>query len=238
MRLSPAQTKSIVLAASATALLVVLFLVRGGSERPPAPVEDVRLSEAFDWNLAKPGPLADEARTLTTERLFDLGSDGRYIYRLGAALNVDGAVAKVVLKDGVYWTDQVQLTADHVVDAWQRLRDRATQDPSLVDDPVERKWLQNVVVKPTGKLEFELTGYGTVEELSRLVRSRFLIPVRKDLLEKEGGAETAWLVTIGRYRLAAPPPATLPSTSYVEFVPNPSYYRGAASETVKVALAK
>lgn len=100
------------------------------------------------------------------------------------------------------------------------------------------QWVKNVAVSASEKLTLEISGLANQDDMTNFVRSRFLLPIRKDLLDNPDTAANAWLVTIGRYHLAAQPPETVTSSSELEFVPNQAYYRGAASETVKVAIGK
>jgi ABC-type transport system substrate-binding protein len=217
--------------------------------RKPSKVENdaetaTKIASFLDWNLTPAGPIADEARTLQTERLVDVGSDGRYIYRLAASVEKDkdsgetDIKAIVKIKDSIYWSDQAQLTAQQFVDAWQRYKDWARANPELMDVDGSGPWVKNLSVSAPEKLTLEITGLANQDDITNFVRSRFLLPIRKDLLDAPDTAATAWLVTIGRYHLAALPPETVTSSSELEFVPNPSYYRGAASETVKVAIGK
>lgn len=231
-------TKShwVILAVAVVGLVFVVFKMTRPQDNGGAIEAELALSKFYDWNLAS-GPIAEEARSLTTEHLVDLGSDGRYIYRLAKSVDAKGDTTRVVLKDGIYWTDQVQLIADHVADAWERAA-KGMRDDILHPSDDERVWLGKASLKVIGKLELEVTGYGSAEALTKLLRSRYVIPIRKDLLDIPETADQAWLTTIGRYRLAALPPPSLPKNSTLEFVPNPTYYRGVANETVKVALAQ
>lgn len=221
----------------------VFFWILTRQKDVPSEVETQRKLAAFlDWNLTPEGPLADEARTLMTERLVDVGRDGRYIYRLAGSVEHDQAdpdhIARVQIKDNIYWSDQTQLTAQHFVDAWERYKSHGKNNPEIMDAEGTRRWMARVSIKATDKLQLELSGFDSKEDLTGILRSRYLIPVRMDLIKADEGGEKAWLTTIGRYRLQGLPPEQISASSELEFTPNPMYYRGAASETVRVAIGK
>ena len=223
--------------------MAAVFFLRKPTVTQPTET-GTKIASFLDWNLTPSGPIADEARTLQTERLIDVGSDGRYIYRLAASVEKtadsgDANITAIVkVKDSVYWSDQSQLTAQQFADAWMRYCNAIRENPEQMDADGSGLWVRNVSVKATEKLTLEISGLANQDDLTNFVRSRFLLPIRKDLIDGPDTAATAWLVTIGRYHLAAMPPETVISSSELEFVPNPSYYRGAASETVKVAIGK
>jgi ABC-type oligopeptide transport system substrate-binding subunit len=201
-----------------------------------------KLSAFLDWNLTPEGPLADEARTLMTERLIDIGPEGRYIFRLANKVEPKSSdpehTTTVTVKNNIYWSDQVQLTAQQFADAWERFRSHAKDNPEAIPTDDIRRWISRINLKVIDKFSFEITGHMDKNDLTNILRSRYLIPVRLDLLESEQNSGTAWLTTIGRYRLQALPPESATTSTELEFVPNPAYYRGVARETIKVAVGK
>lgn len=234
----------IIIAAVLLAVAAAVFFLRKPANVKQDSETSTKIAAFLDWNLTPAGPIADEARTLQTERLIDVASDGRYIYRLAGSVEKDkdssdtNITAVVKVKDSIYWSDQAQLTAQQFADAWQRYKDWARANPEQMQADGSGLWIKNLTVNAPEKLTLEISGLVSEDDMTNFVRSRFLLPIRKDLLDNPDAAATAWLVTIGRYRLAALPPETVTSSSELEFVPNPSYYRGAASETVKVAIGK
>ncbi len=196
--------------------MVATYFFRKPSKVTDQPQDTATKIAAFlDWNLTPSGPIADEARTLQTERLIDIGPDGRYIYRLAGSVEKDPASSNtnikaiIKIKDNIYWSDESQLTAQQFADAWNRYREWVKEKPEQMDADESGLWVRRIEVKATEKLTLEISGLTSQEDMTKFVRSRFIMPIRSDLLSNPETASKAWLVTIGRYHLEALPPESV-----------------------------
>jgi ABC-type transport system substrate-binding protein len=214
---------------------------------PLSSVEEQNLGRYYDWNWSQ-SPESVELRKQVCERLGEMGPGDRFLLRLAkeANLSVDEpSVATVNLKDGIYWSDSRQVVAEQVVDAYLRIQDGSKRGIWKAPTAQQESWLRGLKISAEGRLTLKIEGIKDQADLEALLASDMLIPIRKDLLvppadeaderiDAAGASDQAWLVTTGRYRLAALPAKK--GSAVLKLEPNPLYYRGPASQgtTLKI----
>lgn len=124
-----------------------------------------------------------------------------------------GKVYRFNLKPGTFWSDGVELNAQHFVDSWERLLDPAIGSANsyqLLEIENAAAYLQGklkdfskVGVKAIDPFTLEVRLRRPVPYFLHLVASASTFPVRADLIEKYGDqwTEPGNLVTLGPYRI-------------------------------------
>lgn len=118
------------------------------------------------------------------------------------------------LKPGVFWSDGVELSAQHFVDSWQRLLHPATASPNsyqlleIVNAAAysegRLKDFSRVGVRALDVHTLEVRLRRAVPYFLHLVASPSTFPIRRDLIEKWGEQwiDPEHLVTLGPYRIS------------------------------------
>jgi oligopeptide transport system substrate-binding protein len=125
-----------------------------------------------------------------------------------------GRIYRFRLRSGVFWSDGVELEAQHFVDAWERLLNPATASANSY----QLLEIENAALYARGNLkDFTKVGVKAVDRTTlevrlrrpvpyflHLVASAATFPVRKDLIEKFGEqwTEPEHIVTLGPYQIS------------------------------------
>jgi len=120
------------------------------------------------------------------------------------------------IRKGVHWTDNVELTAQHFIDSWERLLNPKTASEysyflfglknGKAYNEKKIKDFSEVGVKATDPYTLVVTLEQPASFFPELVAHQSTYPIRKDIIEKYG--EDAWtspgkIVTLGAYKLKA-----------------------------------
>lgn len=124
-----------------------------------------------------------------------------------------GKVYHFHLRSRVYWSDGVELTAQHFVDSWERLLNPATESTNSYQlreivnasdySSGKIKDFSQVGVKALDKLTLEVRLRRAVPYFLHLVASPATFPIRKDLVQRYGDqwVDPENIVTLGPYRV-------------------------------------
>jgi ABC-type transport system substrate-binding protein len=183
----------------------------------------------FDWQLAV-GPITSKILEATSEPLVQLGDDQSVSYRLAKEIQFDNKASSIKLKDGIYWSDQTRLNAQQVLDGFERLKAALAAGNWQHSDPDLYRWLKQLTVKVEDLDTLQVVGLADEAELQKFAASLALRPVRKDLLDRFSDIR-AWQVAIGSYVIS-----DAGANGELVLQPNSLYFRGAATEPLKIAL--
>ncbi|HEY8278499.1 MAG TPA: peptide ABC transporter substrate-binding protein [Bdellovibrionota bacterium] len=206
----------------ALALISFLLVSCSGADRP---LQFNLGNEAvqLDWNRSidiTSGILLDNVMEGLTSYADSLHSSGSDLIRPMPALafswsvSEGGRLYRFHLRQGVYWSDGVELEAKHFVDSWQRLLDpRTASTNSYQLFEIENaaafasgklKSFGSVGVRAIGPYTLEVRLRRPVPYFLHLVASPSTFPIRKDLIRKFGEQwmDPAHLVTLGPYKIA------------------------------------
>ncbi len=130
------------------------------------------------------------------------------------SVSEEGRVYLFHLRSGVFWSDGVELTAQHFVDSWRRLLDPATGS----SNSYQLLEIVNAAAYAAGRLrDFSKVGVRALDPYTLEVRLRRAVPyflhlvaspstfpIRQDLIERFGEqwVEPGNLVTLGPYRIS------------------------------------
>jgi oligopeptide transport system substrate-binding protein len=140
------------------------------------------------------------------------------------------------LRQGVYWTDGVELEAQHFVDSWQRLLSpqlRSANAYHLFDienaqnfNEGKEKDFSKVGVKAKDRYTLEVKLRRQVPYFLHLVATANTYPFRKDLADRFGENWSNWenLVTLGAYRIV-----DWSQGEQIHLSANPTYFQEAPS---------
>lgn len=149
------------------------------------------------------------------EGLLEVSPEGGLVGRLAESWSVepDGFVYHFKLRPQVHWSDGVLLSAQHFVDAWQRLLDPALQAPyayllSQVQGALEYqqgklKDFAQVGIRARSPSELEVRLKRPSVSWPWALSLGATAPIRRDLMARYGSAWTdpGKLVTVGPFRL-------------------------------------
>ena len=118
------------------------------------------------------------------------------------------------LREGVKWTDGVELTAQHFVDGWERLLNPATASPyayylffvpnAQSYNKGDLKDFAQVGVKAVDDLTFQVDLTSPRSYLPSMLTHHAAYPIRKDVVARHGDdkwTEPENIVTLGAYKL-------------------------------------
>lgn len=194
-------------------------------EKPAA--SPTAAGDYYDWQLSQEA-LAERIRPLVAESVQRRLGPQAFAFQLATKIEDKDGKAEICLREAAYWSDGVALEAMHVIDAARRLK---AADPAKLSEDGQR-WAAAVAVEPISKSCFSVTGHAGRADLDSLLSSRYLTPVRQDLID--GSGPDAWLTTLGAYRLSRLETEITPGGSLL-LIPNPRYYRGVVTEDKKIA---
>jgi ABC-type transport system substrate-binding protein len=195
---------------------------------PGAPVD---VGNIYDWNLYD-GPLAQDFTTLVGEPLVIKSTGGYYVSRLANKIEYKDGSGTIGLRESVYWSDGVRMTADHVLSALERRQRNAALASSRNTEEVT-KALAGARFKKTAEHEISFEGFPSEEAAYLVFTSLASGPIRPDLLENK--KNDAWRVTVGAYYPAEMRDRFLPEDS-VRLEPNQYYYQGKKTAPLDLKL--
>lgn len=214
---------------SRAGILLVFFIFLMGCEKNYNPLKDLPKDKTFRFTVPTEPPTLDwNKATDTTSSMvidnimeglveYDFSQKGKVLYKPALAQSVKyknkGQTWIFTLREGVYWTDGVPLTAQHVVDGWERLFNPKTASAyayflysiknSREYNKGEIRDFSKVGVKITSDqvIEVELTSPRMFFPFLLTHTSSY--PIRKDVIEKHGAkwTEPENIVTLGAYTL-------------------------------------
>ena len=199
---------------------VAVFLLRTKSGKVSAdgPVD---VGNIYDWNLYD-GPLAADFTAQISEPLMTKGSGDYYVSRIANRIEYKDGAGVIGLRENVFWSDGVRMTADHVFAALERRQKNSTLIGTKQGDLVT-KAISNATFTNKSPTEIGFEGFKSEEEAYIVFTSLASGPIRSDLIEKE--KSNAWKTTIGAYTPAELPDRFFPDTS-IQLIPNQYYYQG------------
>ncbi len=238
--------KNLILAAFVVIIVVVVSVIvttyvpveRDKVDQPQPDEKIVKKVKVIDYHNWFTGThaITDLLRPYVTTPLIEKESGGLLLNRFLKSYKINNDIAEVKLKDALLWSDKAVVIAQHYVDGWKYFRTNTTGE--TFKDDKEQFALYNLMKRI--KLEvitldtFRINGISQKEILIKLLSSRMLIPIRKDLLDKEQG----WLVTAGPYLMPKIKDGVFHSKDQITLQPNPYYYRGKRKQPVKIDLSK
>lgn len=202
-------------------------------ESEPAPEARVDLGAYYDWNQA-PNATARTLRPHVSEPLIEMRK-GRPVYRLAKDAAWEDGLGRLELRNLAYWSDKVALSAEQVVAAFERLRESAKKGAWKPQTPRQRQWLAHVTLTIKDGNALEIQGLREEDEFYEFASSPLVRPIRSDLLDSED-PKSAWLVSIGKYRLDSIQEKPVLPGHEIQLQPNPHYYRRPAEEPRTIEL--
>ena len=204
------------------------------TEQPPKP-KGIDAGLYYDWNIGS-GPLSEKLRPMVTERLIEVHSSGRVIYRLAKAFAFGADESRIEVKDAIYWSDKTRLVPEHVAAAFERAKKAASAGLWAPEDADIYNWLKNLSVSTAEGKFVVVKGVQDEEDLQQLAASRLLSPIRPDLVAEGKDPRKAWTISIGAYALKDVIFDEIPRGTIVELQPNPYFYRGRRRNDATIAV--
>lgn len=220
----------------ALAVIAFMYLRATDSKTPivkPQPTQTQNVGKSydagtyFDWQLDD-SQLGKDLHPWISVPLLQKRSD-RFLRKLVRKTRWKADHVIVDLRTTVYWSDGRNFEAQHVLDAFERAKSTIPNDAGKI-----REFIEKASLRPEGKHRIILTGLTDPNSVNELLASRYLRPIRGDLIREIKG----WQVSLGPYSLKDTTKTTVPVPGSIELKANPYYYESLATGTKEIPTEK